>query len=128
MDKRYETAIREGFRLFSAEERLVLELAVEREEPIDKLVMDLCFARRRAAQRAASDRETDHLRRLLVGARIPRPLAEKYRAAAKTSGRSLYRFVLDALEREYLTQSNICSIMNGGSTVEGGMLSCVSDR
>ena len=56
MDKRYETAIREGFRLFSAEERLVLELAVEREEPIDKLVMDLCFARRRAAQRAASDR------------------------------------------------------------------------
>ena len=128
MNTSYETAIREGFRLFSAEERLVLELAVEREEPIDKLVMDLCFARRRAAQRAASDRQTDKDRRLLVGARVPREKAERYRKKAKASGRSLYRFVLDALEREYLTQSNRCSIMNGGSTVEGGMLSCVSDR
>ena len=40
-------------------------------------------------------------KRLLVGARIPRYLAERYRETAKKTHRSLYEFVCDALKAEY---------------------------
>ena len=61
----------------------------------------LAAARRRASSRAQSDAQTDHARRLLVGARLPRETAEKYRECASEHGLSLYRFVSGALEREY---------------------------
>ena len=61
----------------------------------------LVLARRRTQQRRDSDRETDVQRRLLVGARLPRETAERYRACAKEHGLSLYAFAAAALEREY---------------------------
>ena len=97
-----ENQVLEGFSLLSAEEKTVVMLALDNSSSTVKdLVYNLCYARRRAAMRAASDRETDKDRRILVGARLNRPLAEKYRACAHERGLSLYRFVCNALEREY---------------------------
>lgn len=97
-----ENQVLEGFSLLSAEEKTVVMLALDNSSSTVKdLVYNLCYARRRAAMRAASDRETDKDRRILVGARLNRPLAEKYRACARERGLSLYRFVCNALEREY---------------------------
>ena len=90
---------------FSADEKIVL-LGFLADGGDQAFVERLAQARRRTAQRQESDAETDKGRRLLVGARLPRPLAEKYRACAKARGISLYRFVCLALEREY---SNGCS-------------------
>ena len=86
--------------LFSADERAVLLtwLAAGGDAA---LAERLAAARRRTYLRQASDAETDLGRRILVGARIPRPLAERYRGAAAAKGMSLYRFVCNALEREY---------------------------
>lgn len=97
-----ENQVLEGFSLLSAEEKTVVMLALDnRSSTVKDLVYNLCYARRRAAMRSASDRETDRDRRILVGARLNRPLAEKYRACARDHGLSLYRFVCNALEREY---------------------------
>ena len=97
-----ENQVLEGFSLLSAEEKTVVMLALDnRSSTVKDLVYNLCYARRRAAMRAASDRETDKDRRLLVGARLPRPVAEKYRKCARDKDLSLYRFVCNALEREY---------------------------
>lgn len=90
---------------FSADEKIVI-LGFLAQGGDQAFVERLAQARRRTAQRQESDAATDQGRRLLVGARVPRPLAEKYRACAKARGISLYRFVCLALEREY---SNECS-------------------
>ena len=89
------------FCLFSADEKVVL-LGFLASGGSDTFIERLAAARRRTCQRADSDASTDLGRRLLVGARLPRPLAEKYRACASSHGLSLYRFVCSALEREYL--------------------------
>lgn len=89
-----------NLQLFSADERAVL-LRWIAEGGSKDLAERLAKARRRTALRQASDAETDQGRRILVGARVPRPLAERYRAAATARGISLYRFVCNALEREY---------------------------
>lgn len=96
MDKQDLT---DGFLLFSAEEREVLidALAAGQRE----LVTALVLARRRTQQRRDSDSETDVERRLLVGARVSRKRAERFRKCAQDHGLSLYRFVCNALEREY---------------------------
>ena len=97
-----EKRIKEGFRLFSAEERAAIEDALDAGNPsVEDLVLRLCLARRRADQRWRSDMTTDRARRLLVGARVPRRTAEKYRKCAAAHGLSLYRFAVEALEREY---------------------------
>lgn len=94
--------IKEGFRLFSAEERAVISDALDvGDTSVEDLVLRLCLARRRADQRWRSDMTTDQARRLLVGARVPRETAERYRRCAGEEGLSLYRFVCNALEREY---------------------------
>lgn len=56
---------------------------------------------RRHDQRRNSDRATDTARRLTIGARLPRETAEKYRAAAKEAGLSLYSWVWQACEEKY---------------------------
>lgn len=101
-------AITQGFSLFSAQERTAILDALEgRETDLHTLISRLVLARRRALQRWESDSRTDVSRRILVGARIPRPLAERYRACAAGHGLSLYRFVCSALEREYDRLSTI---------------------
>lgn len=60
-------------------------------------VVDIIGARARAEARRKSDRKTDAKRRVLVGARVDRELAERCRAAAEAQGVSLYRWVTDAL-------------------------------
>ena len=63
-------------------------------------LLNMVEATARATGKRQSDRMTDSARRMLVGARIPRQMAEDCRQAAQASGRSLYRFVLDALAHE----------------------------
>ena len=53
-----------------------------------------------------SNRKTEKSRRVTVGARVRRCDAERYRHAAAMSGRSVYRFVVDALEAEVLKGEN----------------------
>lgn len=89
----------QGFLLFSAEEREVLLDALAQGHR--ELVTALVLARRRTQQRRDSDAETDAERRLLVGARVSRKRAERFRRCAQEHGMSLYRFVCSALEREY---------------------------
>jgi len=92
---------REDLFLFSAVERAVLLAALEAGQVKPGLLVRLAAARRRTCQRADSDAVTDQARRILVGARLPRETAEKYRACASEHGLSLYRFICNALEREY---------------------------
>ena len=89
----------EGFKLFSVEEREVLLDAMAQGQ--QQLVTALVLARRRGGQRRDSDRETDMNRRILMGARLPRATGEQLRQCARDHGMSLYRFVCQALEREY---------------------------
>lgn len=56
---------------------------------------------RRARQRRESDQRTDHERRLLVGPRLPRETAERYRAAAQARHLSLYSWAAQALAAQY---------------------------
>lgn len=88
-------ALKEGFMLFSAEEQAALLRALDAGR--DDLVASLIRARRRRAQKQDSDVGS----RILVGARIHRQTAERYRSCARKRGISLYRFVCSALEREY---------------------------
>ena len=55
----------------------------------------------RGTHKAAADRKNDKAARILVGARIPRETAERYRAAAAAQGMSLYRWVCTALDTMY---------------------------
>ena len=59
---------------------------------------DLIRAQARTNARRTSDARTDSTRRTLVGARVPRADADRYRAAAAAKGVSLYAWVRDALE------------------------------
>ena len=92
---------RENLMLFSADERAVLLAAMKAGQVKPGFLVRLAAARRRTCQRAGSDAVTDLGRRILVGARLPRVIAEQYRACAQAQGISLYRFVSNALEREY---------------------------
>ena len=92
---------REDLGLFSADERAVLLAALEAGQVKPGFLVRLAAARRRTCQRADSDAVTDQARRILVGARLPRETAERYRECAASHGLSLYRFVSNAMEREY---------------------------
>lgn len=56
----------------------------------------------RGTHKAAADRRNDAAARTLVGARIPRETARRYREAATAQGMSLYRWVCTALEEHYI--------------------------
>ena len=87
--------------LFGADERrIILDALAARDAPRPFLER-LAAARRRTSQRQDSDAVTDHSRRVLVGVRLPRATAARYRACAAAHGLSLYRFVCVALEREF---------------------------
>ena len=59
---------------------------------------NFALAAMRADLKRASDRRTDAQRRKLVGARMPREMAQRCKACADALGVSLYRFSMDALE------------------------------
>lgn len=59
----------------------------------------IVYSIHRTEERRKSDRETDRRRRLLVGARVPRDLGEKYREMAAARGMSLNKWVALALEK-----------------------------
>lgn len=67
-------------------------------------VGEVVRAAARGHAKRASDQETDRRRRVLVGARVPREAADRYRAAAAARGVSLYAWaaaaLADAAERE----------------------------
>lgn len=79
------------------EAAVALHSALEREKLIDRIT-DIGAAKGRTLARQDSDRRTDFQRRSLVGARIPREDAQRCRRCAELEGKSLYRFVLEALE------------------------------
>lgn len=91
----------DNFSRFSADEKAVLRKACLAGDISLDLLERLAQARQRTQSRGESDARTDAGRRVLVGARLPRPTAERYKLAAKLKGVSLYRFACEALEREY---------------------------
>ena len=93
--------LKEGLALFPAAERAALLQAMRDRQITPAALVRLAAARRRASRKADSDARTDHARRILVGARLPRQTAQRYRECAAGHGLSLYRFVCNALEREY---------------------------
>ena len=100
MDK--SIIFREGYRCFSAEEKREITRALKGGSgEVAAFILRMAAARRRATQRADSDARTDNARRVLVGARVPRGVARRYKALCQAKGISLYRFACDALEREY---------------------------
>lgn len=66
------------------------------EQQQDQLAELLTDAYRFRAK-AESDARTDHERRVLVGARVPRSLAERCCRAADRAGVSMYRWVTRAI-------------------------------
>jgi len=64
------------------------------------VVEAVAMASKRTAWRRVSDRAGDKERRITISARVPRAKGEYYKGLAVASERSLYQFVLDALEAE----------------------------
>ena len=93
--------LKEGLALFPAGERAALMEAMRAGQIAPPALVRLAAARRRTVRKARSDAQTDSARRILVGARVPRERAEQYRECAAVHGLSLYRFIYNALEREY---------------------------
>ena len=75
--------------------------------------------RYRNSRKAMRDAIRDGKARTLVGARLPRETAQRVREAAQDTGRSVYRFVADAVERE-LTRSRDSTAGGGDSTGSRG--------
>lgn len=64
-----------------------------------QLAAECISAGSRAMAKKQSDKDTDGLRRVLVGARVKREFGEKCKRAAQSRGLSLYAWVCEALER-----------------------------
>lgn len=70
-------------------------------------VTTLLEAARRREQRRASDEVTDYARRKLIGARLPREQVARYEEHARAQGLSVYAWVSQAIERQYLSLIHI---------------------
>ena len=86
-------------------ERKLLEKAVERASASDlpgakRALRDYAVTRLRARRKARNDAETDNRTRVLIGARLTREKGMEVKVCALATGRSVYRFVADAIERE----------------------------
>ena len=80
----------------------VHDLPIRQQRRIGRALLGIVEATARTERRRASDRETEPRRRVTIGARVKREFAARCQAAAEASGRSMYRFLHDALERECL--------------------------
>ena len=69
-------------------------------EAVKRAVDDMAVARMRARRKAERDARTDVRKRVLVGARLPREKGEEVKKCAARTGRSVYRFVCDAIQGE----------------------------
>ena len=107
-----------GIEAMSADERAALKAAMEqaREDgdwEMLELIVGIASALGRSLARQDSDKRTDAKRRVLVGAHVPRGLAERVKAAAAAKGVSQYRFLVDGIER-------MCDDEKAGVGREGG--------
>ena len=104
--RRYPPELAEkAWKCLSAEEVEDLKRLIERAvngslADCKRALNDYAVTRLRTRRKARQDAETDVRARTLVGARLPREKAEEVRQAARLTGRSVYRFVADAIERE----------------------------
>lgn len=73
-------------------------------------IVGIVMARSRTLRRQESDRATDAGRRILVGARVPRAFHARCKNCAEATGKSLYRFVFDALMRECVKVERTLSV------------------
>ena len=94
--------IEAGMRQMSADERAAVDRALIQIKRMSRgsvrmleILGDLLAARGRAARRAASDRVTDKRRRITISAHVSRELYQ--RILDNCAGRSIYRFILDAV-------------------------------
>lgn len=65
------------------------------------VIADVVQITHRTTTKTAQDAASDHARRCLIGARLPREEVERYRAAAAKEGVSLYRWTASALQSAY---------------------------
>lgn len=65
------------------------------------IVADMVQAATRTHAKRAQDAASDHARRCLIGARLPREEVDRYRTAAAKEGVSLYRWTAYALQSAY---------------------------
>lgn len=70
-------------------------------------LMDLLCLRRRARRKEASDAQTDLDRRILVGARLPRYLADVYRDQARARRRSMYAWCCEAYREKFVRERGV---------------------
>lgn len=84
-----------------AVERLFRAIASDKPKgAVQNAAVDVVEVYTRTARKRASDAATDPIRRVTISARVRREDAERYRQAARSSGRSVYRLVIDALDAE----------------------------
>lgn len=107
-----------GIEAMSADERAALKAAMEQAREDEdwemlELIVGIASALGRSLARRDSDKRTDAKRRVLVGAHVPRGLAERVKAAAAAKGVSQYRFLVDGIER-------MCDDEKAGVGREGG--------
>lgn len=69
-------------------------------------VTTILEAARRKEQRRASDEVTDHARRKLIGARLPREQVARYEEHARAKGLSVYAWVSQAIEKQYRAETD----------------------
>lgn len=83
--------------------RDAVHLAITGHKTWTKRALDeYAVTRYRQSGKAARDLAADGQRRRLIGARLPIDKADQIKAAAAATGRSVYRFVADAVERELI--------------------------
>lgn len=112
MQKRYDYLLRARDRLLQPERgaadkaiRMIQEKRrVSQLRALDALAM-VIRASARGSRKRPQDRANDAAARTLVGARVPRETADRYREAAAAEGISLYRWVCTALENHYIERS-----------------------
>lgn len=112
MQKRYNYLLRARDRLLQPERgaadkaiRMIQEKKrVSQLRALDALSL-VIRASARGSRKRPQDRANDAAARTLVGARVPRETADRYREAAAAEGISLYRWVCTALENHYIERS-----------------------
>ena len=117
MDEHEQRAILRALDRLPADQRRAAARALLRLEgrgPVSRaraleVLGDLIRAQARTNARRVSDARTDSARRTLVGARVPRADADRYRAAAAAEGVSLYAWTVAALNAHADRMSDVAA-------------------